>query len=93
VPNAYRVALEELAAACGEARDLAEELECAARLLRGHPPDPEVTPPDLFGAAGRLRQALVRLERASETASAVWEWLSPEDREGLPSPDELLDVS
>jgi hypothetical protein len=91
VPTAYRVALEELATACREARDLADVFEYAAGLLRGRPPDPGESPSDLFAVAGRLRQALARLDRARDAARAAWEVLTPEDREGLPSPDELLE--
>jgi hypothetical protein len=87
VPHAYRVALEELASACREARDLADVLEYAAGLLRGRRPDSGEFAPDLFAAAGRLRQALDRLDRARD----AWDWLAPGDRDGLPSPDELLE--
>jgi hypothetical protein len=47
--------------------------------------------PDLFTAAGRLRQALDRLDRARDAARDAWDWLAPGDRDGLPSPDELLE--
>ena len=91
VPHAYRVALEELAGACRQARDLADVLEYAAGILRGRPPDLSESAPDLFMAAGRLRQALDRLDRARDVARDVWVMLSPGDRDGLPSPDDLLE--
>jgi hypothetical protein len=91
IPHAYRVALEELAGACRQARDLADVLEYAAGLLRGRPPDLGEFAPDLFAAAGRLRQALDRLDRARDAARDAWDWLAPGDRDGLPSPDELLE--
>jgi hypothetical protein len=91
VPAAYRVALEELATACREACALAEVLDYAASPLRGRSPDPEESPADLFAAAGRLRQALARLDRARWAARDAWDALAPGDQEGLPSPDELLE--
>jgi hypothetical protein len=91
--TAYRIALEELADACRQAGDLAEVFESAAALLRGRALDLDESPPDLVGAASRLRQALARLGRARDTAHTAWESRSAEDREGLPSPAELLDVS
>jgi hypothetical protein len=72
VPAAYRVALEELAAACREACALADVLDYAAGLLRGRPSDPEESPADLFATAGRLRQALGRLDRARWAARDAW---------------------
>jgi hypothetical protein len=91
VPAAYRVALEDLAAACREARALADVLEYAAGVLRGRSPDPEESPADLFAAAGRLRQALLRLDRARWAARDAWDAMPAADRDGLPSPDELLE--
>jgi hypothetical protein len=91
VPRACCVALEDLAAACREARALADVLEYAAGLLRGRRPDLGEFPPDLFAAAGRLRQALARLDRARDAARDAWDALAPGDRDGLPSPDELLE--
>jgi hypothetical protein len=43
------------------------------------------------GTAGRLRQALGRLDRARWAARDAWDALAPGDRVGLPSPDELLE--
>jgi hypothetical protein len=90
--TAYPIALQELAEACRQAADLAAVLESAAALLRGRVPDPDEFPPDLVGAASRLRQSLARLDRARDTAHTAWDALTEEDREGLPSPEELLDV-
>jgi hypothetical protein len=88
------MALDELAGACHEARALAGVLEYAADLLCGRPTDPEEgSPQDIFTAAGRLRHALGRLERARQAAREAWNALTPEDKEEVPSPEELLDVS
>jgi hypothetical protein len=91
IQPAYRVALEELAAACREACALADVLDYAAGLLRGRSSDPEESPADLFAAAGRLRQSLLRLDRARWAARDAWDAMPAADREGLPSPDELLE--
>jgi hypothetical protein len=92
VPPAYRVALEDLAAACREAGDVADALEYAVALLRCRRPDPDGPPTDLYAAAGRLRKALEGLDRAWDGARLAWDLLPAAQREGLPSPDELLEA-
>jgi hypothetical protein len=91
VPSRYRIALEELAAACREARDLADALEYAAALLRGRPPDPDGPLFDLAAAAGLLRRAMARLDDTRDAARDAWESLPAGEREELPPPEELLD--
>ena len=91
VPLAYRAALEGLAEAVREAHALADVLDHFARQLRGARPDPEGLPPEGCPVPSWVRRALERRDRALDEAWRVWEGLPGEAREGLPSPDDLLE--
>jgi hypothetical protein len=100
IPTSYRTALVALAGCLREAYSLAELLEQFSGVLRGRSVDlddtddgggPSGPPLELYPAAGRLRQALRRLDDARDAAWDAWEALSADEREGLPSPGEVLD--
>jgi hypothetical protein len=99
IPTSYRTALLALAACLRETYSLAELLERFSGVLRCMPADPDDAdeqegppgpPLELYPTAARLRQALWRLDDARCAAWDVWEGLSADEREGLPSPEEVL---
>jgi hypothetical protein len=90
VPRPYRAALDELQAAAGEARDLADLLTYFADLLRGERPAPEGPPLEAFPHPTRVRRALERIDRALDEAGNEWRRL-PVGMQGLlPPPEDLL---
>jgi hypothetical protein len=92
MPPAYRQALEDFAAACRDAHTLADLLEYIAGLLRGRPAEGEMPARDLAERTREVRRLLERVARARESVRAAWADLSPAEREGAPTPEELLEV-
>jgi hypothetical protein len=99
IPTSYRTALVALAGCLREAYSLAELLERFSGVLRGRPADPDDAddaggpsgpPLELYPTAARLRAALRRLDDARDAAWDAWSALAADEREGLPSPEEVL---
>jgi hypothetical protein len=92
VPSPYRHALKEFAAACRDATGLAELLEHVAGLLRGRFSEAQRPAQELAQRTREVCRLLERIARTKEEARAAWGELSPREREGLPTVEELLEV-
>jgi len=88
-PTHYRAALEELAAALGDARGLAEVMGFFVGQLLGELPDLDGPPLTDLPTRSDVLAALRRLAGARSRLDREWERLSGDEREALPSPDAL----
>ena len=87
----YRAALEELAGALRDARGLAEVMGSFAGQLLGGSPDRDGPPVTDLPTRSDVLAALRRIDAARSRLEREWQRLSDDQREGLPSPDELHD--
>lgn len=87
----YQTALAELAQATRNAREMAELLVYFAGLLRGEGADPDGPFVEAMPSSSRVARAMERRERAREQAEREWEALPADIRDGLSSPEEMME--
>jgi hypothetical protein len=92
VTSSYRHALEEFAAACRDARSLADMFEHVAGLLRGKFAEARRPAQELAQRTREVGRLLERIARTREEARAAWGELSLREREGLPTVEEMLET-